>query len=131
MPVLPVQSRVFCFAPHSCFLLKALFHSLVMKYESQWSVQLPSLPLVLSHQLHVMTHDLDWPEFPSTLATKICSSVDIGPKKSQPGYSLKLSRQTLGRRNTHVIEVAELRRFWEGLGIPVAISSSMWEEAAV
>lgn len=44
-----------------------------------------------------------------------------GPKRSQSEYSLNLNREILGRRSIHFIEVAELRRFWEGLGIPVAV----------
>lgn len=46
----------------------------------------------------------------STLATWICSSVDIRSKGGRPEYFLKLDREILGRRRVHSIEVAELWR---------------------
>lgn len=84
--------------------------SLVMKYSSQVSVQSSSLPLILSHWFHVVLrgwqvwcsasppHDGTWPRptdqsFLSTLATRICSWVDIRRKRSQSEYSLKWNRE--------------------------------------
>lgn len=101
------------------------------------SVIIPSL--ILSHQYHVVLRDCrvwgsasppndrPWPRlvgqsshllWPQGLVSWV---PDMRPKRSQPEYSLKLNRAMLGRRSGHCIELVQLRRFWEGLGIPVAV----------